>query len=121
MQTHKAHKTVCATPAVQRHGMEHHCEYPCCLNVPDLVHEEVPTKCSWDHLYAKHGLWNQTPRYTWMLSYLESVHGETCQVVEGLLTNHTLAAAQLDFLQVDKRITIMWLCNAKILLVHKHL
>lgn len=30
-----------------------------------------------------------------------------------LLTNHRLVAAQLDFLQVDVRVTIMWLRNAE--------
>ncbi len=49
----------------------------------------------------------------WTLSYSGIVHGEMCQAVVGLLTNHRLAAAQLDFLPVDERITIMWLRNAE--------
>lgn len=47
------------------------------------------------------------------LSYSGIVHGETCQAAVGLLTNQWLAAAQLDFLPVDERVTIMWLGNAE--------
>lgn len=47
------------------------------------------------------------------LPYSGIIHGEMCQVVVGLLTNHWLAAAQLDFLPVDERVTIMWLRNAE--------
>lgn len=45
--------------------------------------------------------------------YSGIAHGEMCQAVVGLLTNHWPAAAQLDFLPVDERVTIKWLRNAE--------
>lgn len=47
------------------------------------------------------------------LSYSGIVHCEMCQAVVGLLINHRLAAAQLDFIPVDERVTIMWLRNVE--------